>query len=174
MVELLNPGLRKLARVTVNTPNIPLLAEMENEKHTKARDIENWIKEVSQSRPELGGFAICPFAKNSYYKIIECPIDSLEPIDGYEVIVYIVEETELETINQWVEHYNQKYSDWLFFEDCANYNTFINGVQTNNGIYNLILGQPKKKLLQFREALKKTNYYSYWSDSYYNEIVGDS
>ena len=146
---------------------------MENENHTKAKDIENWIHHISQPRSELGDFAICPFAKNSIYKIIECPIDSIEPIDGYEVIVYIVEETELETINQWVEHYNTKYPDWKFFEDCADYNTFINGVQTNNGIHNLIIGQPKKKLLQFREALKKTNYYSHWTKEYYKEIVED-
>lgn len=147
--------------------------EMENASPTEVKVIENWIKEVSQSRPELGGFAICPFAKNSYYKILKCSIDSLEPVDGYEVVIYIIDSSDLTTINNWVEHYNQKYPDWLFFEDCAEYNTFINGVQTNNGIYNLILGQPKKKLLQFREALKKTDYYSYWSDSYYNEIVGD-
>ena len=34
--------------------------------------ILNWIKEVSQVREELNGFAICPFASNSKFKIIEC------------------------------------------------------------------------------------------------------
>lgn len=41
------------------------------------------------------------------------------------------------------------------------------------GLYNFILAQPKEKLMRFREALKKTDYYSYWSEDYYKEIVGD-
>ena len=28
------------------------------------QDILEWIQSVSEIRPELGGFAICPFAKN--------------------------------------------------------------------------------------------------------------
>jgi hypothetical protein len=148
--------------------------EMEDASPQEVKDLNSWIDKVSQSRPELGNFAICPYAKNSHHKIVKCPIDSLVPIDGYEVIIYIIDSSDLTTINTWVEHYNEKYPDWLFFEDCADYDTFINGVQTNNQKYNLILGQPKEKLLKFREALKKTDYYSYWSDSYYSEIVGDS
>lgn len=147
---------------------------MENASPQEVKDLNSWIDKVSQSRPELGNFAICPYAKNSHYKIVKCPIDSLVPIDGYEVVIYLIDSSDLTTINKWVEHYNEKYPDWLFFEDCADYNTFINGVQTNNQKYNLILGQPKEKLLKFREALKKTDYYSYWSDSYYSEIVGET
>lgn len=157
------------------TPNTQQAVEMGPEKPVgvKAEYIKNWIKEVSQVRPELGGFSVCPFAAKAKYKIVECPIDKLELFDGYEVVIYIVEEEDLEIINQWVRHYNNTFKEWMFFEDCASYNTFINGVQTNNGKYNLILGQPKDKLLKFREILKKTEYYSYWSKEYFNEIVGD-
>lgn len=147
---------------------------MENASPQEVKDLNSWIDKISQSRPELGNFAICPYAKNSHYKIVKCPIDSLVPIDGYEVVIYLIDSSDLTTINKWVEHYNEKYPEWLFFEDCADYDTFINGVQTNNQKYNLILGQPKEKLLKFREALKKTDYYSYWSDSYYSEIVGET
>lgn len=137
------------------------------------KDIENWIKWISQSQPELGGFAICPFAAKSTYKIIESDIDKLKVESGYQVIIFVVNESSLDIINQWVEHYNNKHKDWIFFEDCASYNTFINGLQTNNGKHNLILAQPREELMNFREALKKTNYYSYWSEDYYREIVGD-
>lgn len=135
--------------------------------------IKEWIKQVSQSRPELGGFAVCPFAKKASYKIVESDIDKITIEDGFDIIIYIVNESSLDVITQWVEHYNEQFKDWLFFEDCATYDTFINGVQTNNGKYNLILAQPKKDLMGYREALKKTSYYSYWSKEYYDEIVGE-
>ena len=52
----------------------------------------------------------------------------------------------LENIQKWCKIYNEKYPEWKFFEDCGSYDTFINGVRTNNGKYNLILGQPIQKL----------------------------
>jgi hypothetical protein len=147
--------------------------EMEPERPIGAKesDIKDWIKKVSEVRPELGGFSICPFAKKANYKILEIDVDKIYPIEGYDVIIYIINENDLSIINEWVSFYNKKYQDWLFFEDCASRDTFINGVQTNNGKYNLILGQPKEKLRKFREILKKTNYYSYWTEDYYNEIM---
>ena len=148
-------------------------AEMEPVKSIAAREIEKWIERVSQVRPELGGFSICPYAKSGKYKIIECSTDKIDVEDGYDVIIYVIDETDLVKINEWVVFYNKKFEDWLFFEDCASYDTFIGGVQTNNGLYNLILAQPKEKLMRFREALKKTDYYSYWSEEHYEEIVGD-
>ena len=36
----------------------------------KEQYILNWIKEVSKIRPELNGFAICPFAEKSKFKIV--------------------------------------------------------------------------------------------------------
>ena len=158
------------------TPNTPLPQGIRPENpiaHKVRDDIKNWIEEVSVVRPELGGFSICPFAKKANYKIIQVDIDALYPVEGFDVVIYILEESDLETIQWWVEFYNKKYPDWMFFEDCASYDTYINGVKTNNGKYNLILGQPKEELLKFREALKKTSYYSNWSKEYYQEIVGD-
>lgn len=156
-----------------NTPNMHQPAEMEPEKPIAVREIEKWIERVSQVRPELGGFSVCPYAKSGKYKIIECSADEIDVEDGYDVIIYVIDESDLVKINEWVEFYNKKFENWLFFEDCASYDTFIGGVQTNNGLYNLILAQPKEKLMKFREALKKTDYYSYWSEEYYKEIVGD-
>jgi hypothetical protein len=157
------------------TPNTQHHLEMEPLKNTGDKvkdDIIKWIEKVSEVRPELGGFSICPFAKKANYKIIEMDINDIYPIYGYDVIIYIINHNDLKIINHWVDFYNKKYQDWLFFEDCASYDTFINGIQTNNGKHNLILGQPKEKLKKFREILKKTDYYSYWDKDYYKEIMG--
>lgn len=135
-------------------------------------DILQWIQNVSKVRPEIGGFAICPFAKQAKYDIIECSVCEIIPNLGYDVIIYVIEsELTLEQVKNWVEIYNQEYPTWKFFEDCASYDTYINGVQTNNGKYNLILAQPKEKLRKFREILAKTNYYDHWSNDYLKEIL---
>lgn len=123
-------------------------------------------------RPEIGGFSICPYAKGSRYKILKESIENLKPEDGYDAIIFGVDNSlSIDEILSWIAIYNSKYSDWKFFEDHRSYNTYINGVQTNNGKYNLIIAQPKEKLKKFRQILSKTNYYNYWSKDYLNEIL---
>lgn len=136
--------------------------------------ILNWIKEVSKVREELNGFAICPFASNAKFKIIECSSEEILPIDGYQVIIYIIEDYfDLDAVRMWVDFYNSKYENWKFFEDCYSYDTYINGIKTNNGKYNLILAQPTEKLRKFRENLAKTTYYDLWNKDYLKEILED-
>ena len=136
--------------------------------------ILNWIKEVSKVRPELNGFAICPFAASSKFKIIECSARDIEPIEGYQVIIYIIEDHfNLDEVQYWVDYHNSRHENWKFFEDCGSYDTFIKGIKTNNGKYNLILGQPTQKLRKFRENLAKTSYYDLWEDDYFKEILED-
>jgi hypothetical protein len=142
---------------------------MDREAH-----IREWIRKVSILRPELGGFAVCPYASNAKYKIVECNIDDIEPIEGYDVVIFIVEDYHsVEDILDWVESYNRIYEDWEFFEDCAEKITFVGEIQSNNGLYNLILAQPKAKLSKLREILGNTKYYDYWNDDYMREILGD-
>ena len=140
----------------------------------KERFIFNWIAEVSKVRPELNGFAICPFASKSKYRIVECSASAIEPIEDLDVVIYIIEGYfSLDEVQKWVDICNQKYKEWKFFEDCASYDTFINGIKTNNGKYNLILGQPTQKLRKFRENLSKTSYYDMWEGEYLKEILED-
>ena len=141
----------------------------EEEQH-----ILKWIRDVSEVRNELNGFAICPFASKSKYKIIKCPAEEIKPIEDLDVIIYIIEDDfNLNEVQRWVEIYNLKYKNWKFFEDCGKYDTYINGIQTNNGKYNLILGQPKQKLRKFRENLAKSSYYDLWDTDYLKEILED-
>lgn len=136
--------------------------------------IFNWIKEVSKVREELNGFAICPFASNAKFKIVECSAEEIAPIEGYQVIIYIIEDYfDLDAVQFWVDYHNSKHEKWKFFEDCYSYDTYINKIKTNNGKYNLILAQPTKKLRKFREKLAKTSYYDLWDKEYLQEILED-
>ena len=140
----------------------------------KEAHIREWIRKVSILRPELGGFAVCPYASTAKYKIVECQIDDIEPIEGYDVVIFIVEDYHtVEDILDWVESYNKIWEDWEFFEDCAEKVSYVGEIQSNNGLYNLILAQPKAKLRKFREILGNTKYFDYWDDDYMREILGD-
>lgn len=135
-------------------------------------DIKTWIEKISQLRPDLGGFPICPYAKQAKYKISEENIENLVPEEGYDVIIFVVDPSlSLKNLQKWCKIYNSMYPEWKFFEDTASNNTFIGEIQTNNGKYNLILSQPKEKLKKYREILAKTGYYDHWSNEYLQEIL---
>lgn len=141
---------------------------------SKKEYLINWIREISKIRPELGGFAVCPYAKSAVYEIIETKISDISPVDGFDVVIFVVEDDiTLLKMQEWINFYNKKYQDWVFLEDCASYDTYINGVKTNNGKYNLILAQNKEKLHNYRKKLAKTEYYSYWDIDFLREILGN-
>jgi len=136
--------------------------------------IYKWSSEVAKEREELGGFSVCPYASASKTKIIECPIDDIVPESGYDVVIFVVDDFwKVNQVKKWVEIYNARYPYYKFFEDCADQATFINGVQTNNGKYNLILCQSKKKLRTFRKKLAETDYYTYWTEEYLQDVLGE-
>ena len=136
--------------------------------------ILEWISEVSEKRPELGGRTICPYASDSKFLIKETPIDDIVPEPGHDVIIFIVESFwRPHQVEKWAKLYNKKYPYYKFFEDCADKNTIINGIKTNNSKYNLILCQSKQKLRKIRENLSKSDYYQYWDEEYLKYILGD-
>lgn len=140
----------------------------------KEASVNEWISELSESRDELGGFSVCPYASSSKTLIVETPIDDIVPKSGYDVIIFIVEDFwRPDQCMKWAEHYNQKYPYYVFFEDVSTRDTFINGVKTNNKKCNLILCQSKKKLGTIRKKLAETDYYSYWTQEYLEEVLGD-
>ena len=140
----------------------------------KEAHIHHWIREISKIRPELKNFAVCPFASGAKFTIIETMISDIEPIEGFDVAIFIVQDKlSLQDIKQWVDIYNKVYPHYYFFEDCKSYDTFLQGIQTNNGRYNLVLCQSKEKLRKFREKLANTEYYSNWEVPFLQEILGD-
>ena len=43
-----------------------------------------------------------------------------------------------------VDDYNQNYPDYKFIATCGKTKTYIQGIQTSNGKYNLVLCQPRR------------------------------
>jgi hypothetical protein len=140
----------------------------------KEAHIREWIRKLAVLRPEMGGFAVCPYASEASYTIIECLVGDIEPIKGFDVVIFVVErELTPEDVDEWVESLNEIYPEYVFLEDAADRASYIGEIQTNNGYYNIILMQNKEKLRKMREKLGNTPYYDHWSDEFLREILKD-
>ena len=136
--------------------------------------IESWIESVTRENASLGGFPVCPYAKHSKYKIIECGVEEIDVHEDYDVVVYIVEDKFSPiALRKWCGFYNAQHEGYIFLDDHRDAGTYIKDVKTGNGRYNLILCQSKEKLRRFREMLSKTDYYNYWDKSYLENILGE-
>ena len=136
--------------------------------------IKGWIKNISTIRPELGNFSVCPFSSTATYKVIHTNIDDIMPLNGCDVVIFVVEDyLDVDAIQFWCDFYNKKHDDYIFLEDCAYTDFHINGIKTNNGKYNLVLCQKKQKLLESRKILSKSGYYDHWDDEMVSEILGE-
>ena len=136
-------------------------------------DLENWIDIIKKSHPDLKGHSICPFAKANTYKIVNCSINDIKPLDEeFGVVIFVVDDDlDIDYGYQKIEELNQKYPKYKFFDDFRDKPSYINGVQTNNGLYNLILYQDSQFLTKMRQILAKTNYYDFWGDEYLKKIL---
>ena len=140
----------------------------------KSRYILHWIGQLSKIRPELGNFAICPYASKANYKIVEEKLSQIVPNPNYDVIIYVVEDNmSAQFLYDAVDDYNRNYSDYKFIADHGKTKTYIQGIQTSNGFFNLVLCQPRKELTEARKKLAKTNYYDYWDENYLKEVLED-
>tara|TARA_B100001057_G_scaffold163159_2_gene163826 strand:- start:14480 stop:14935 length:456 start_codon:yes stop_codon:yes gene_type:complete len=140
----------------------------------KSRYILHWIGQLSIKRPELGNFSICPFALGANFSIQEEKLHRIVPDPKFEVIIYIVEDNlEAEFLYDAVDDYNRNYPDYKFIADHGKTKTYIQGIQTSNGKYNLVLCQLRKELTQSRKNLAKTDYYDYWDENYLKEVLED-
>lgn len=137
------------------------------------KDLEQWIDTIKSSHPDLKGHSICPFAKANTYKIVKCSINDIKPLDEeFGVVIFVVEdELDLDYAHQKIKELNEKYPRYKFFDDFRDEPSFINDVQTNNGMYNLILYQDSQFLTKMRQILAKTNYYDMWEDEYLQKIL---
>lgn len=135
-------------------------------------DIRQWILHISQPREKLGGFAVCPFAATAKFHIEKRDLSDVGPCEGSQVTIFVVEDTlSLSDMVTKCAELNEKYDDYIFLDDHKDEDSFINGVQTNNGKYNLVIVQEKTELIRARRILHKTEYYTYWSEEFYNRIV---
>ena len=135
--------------------------------------MKEWIERISVKHESLGGFPVCPFAKGSEYEVIETDGSDVNPPPWeFELIIYKLPDnyTEYEVI-ELAKEYNTMYTSMIFLPDPKGRYTEINGVQTNNGKYNLILCQWRDNLIKAREKLSNTTYYSFWDQTYLEEII---
>ena len=140
----------------------------------KSRYILHWIGQLSKIRPELGNFAICPYASKANYNIVEEKLCQIVPNPDYDVTIYVVEDDiSAQFLYDAVDDYNRNYSDYKFIADHGKTKTYIQGIQTSNGKYNLVLCQSRKELTDTRKKLAKTNYYKYWDKNYLKEVLED-
>ena len=143
-------------------------------KDEKSKYILRWIQEISKIRPELGNFSICPYASGANFSIQEQKLCQIVPNSEFDVIINIVEdEIEADSLYNAVDDYNRNYPNYKFIADHGKTKTYIQGIQTSNGKYNLVLCQPRKELTEAREKLAKTNYYDYWDKNYLEEVLED-
>jgi len=136
-------------------------------------DIKDWVEHISKPRQELGGMSVCPYAKGAEYELIETDGSDINPPPwDFDLIIYKLPDdyTDIE-VDDIACEYNKIFSDMVFLPDPKNRVTEINNVTKNNGKYNLILCQWRDNLDLARTKLKKTDYYTYWSESYLKEIL---
>jgi len=148
---------------------------MRSATHEEMDNLRKWIIRLTTNYSELKGHRICPYAHLAKMRAFKVDIDNLElPTEKCDVLVLICKDkTTHEQLVSKCKELNEEYPDLIFLPDSTK-ETFISGVQTNNGKYPLMLCQDKKKLIDARRNLAKTDYYSFWSPEYYEEIVGDS
>jgi len=133
-----------------------------------------WITHLSRPQEQLGNMPVCPFAKGTEYQLIHADFNSIQiPEDDFELVIFVLPTAVLEEemFDQCCK-LNEKYTEYIFLPDPKNRETFINGVRTSNNSYNLVLCQPKDKLLKARQSLSTTKYYTYWDRDYLKEITG--
>ena len=135
--------------------------------------IKSWVEDLSAKHIVLGGFSICPFAKNAEYEIIETDGSDIDPPPwAFDLIIYVLPDAwSQEELYELADVYNKIHPDLIFLPDHKDRNTEIKDVQTNNGKYNLLLCQWRDELNSAREKLAKTDYYSYWDEDYLKEIL---
>ena len=79
--------------------------------------IKEWIAKISEIRPELGNFAICPYSHSATYEVVEAPIDDIMPIKGCDVVIFVVEDyLDADAIQMWCEIYNTIYPEFIFWK----------------------------------------------------------
>ena len=143
-------------------------------REEKNKYILEWIRKLSEIRPELGNFAICPYASTANFIILEEKLRKIRPKAIWDVVIYVVEDDHDEDfLYAMVDDYNRTYKKYKFIADHRKSNTKINGVLTSNGKYNLVLCQSRKELTEARIKLAKTDYYKYWDKKYLEDVLED-
>ena len=149
-------------------------------------DIIKWFEHIQQPREELGGLSICPFAKAAIiakqYNIAKSSVEYIKrDVETCDVVKYKVciftlpnykqfSELELTTLTKGLND-QFKHSDKVVLDNDPRAPFIINGVTTSFEHCYLWIVQSLSDLTEKHEVLKKTKYYSYWTQDQINEVV---
>ena len=90
------------------------------------------------------------------FSIQEQKLSQITPNDDFDVIIYVVEDSlDAQFLYDTVDDYNRNYPDYKFIPDHGKTKTYIQGIQTSNGKYNLVLCQSRNELTEARKKLAK-------------------
>lgn len=135
--------------------------------------INTWITMLSTQQSALDNMPICPYAKGSEFELIESDGSNINPPPwDFDLIIYkLPDNYSVDELADIATEYNNMFPEMIFLPDHKDRDTFINGVQTNNSKYNLILCQWRDNLEKARSKLSNTTYYSFWNEDYLKEIL---
>ena len=145
-----------------------------------------WILNITKSQPELSGLPICPYAKQAYiantYDIQQTDFHRVETdiancdLIKYQVVVLYFTEYEQYSIDELVnktKELNQLYNnqDIVILDNDPREPLIIKGVQTTFDDCYLWIIQPLADLNSKTEQLRKTKYYSHWTQEQLDDVV---
>lgn len=142
-------------------------------------DLKNWQNYVSKPRKELDGVPICPFAasENITFEVVLSDKELLIQVlkkekEDINLFMFIDKNKILnsESVEGLVEFYNSISDKYSYFVDDYNNPQYMNGINTGNGKYIIIIAQKKDILEAARNKLKKTNYYNFLDSDYLRKI----
>lgn len=145
--------------------------------------IKDYLDYISIKRDELGGHAICPFAKSFLNKIkiiesknflkdaFECMQNEVHPT------LYLIYGSSKQFDKKWLDEFCEDHQEfartkdlWLIWDHPDQINK-INGIKTNNNEYAILFIQGLSELNKYSDKLKNTDYYRFWDEDYYNKVV---
>jgi len=150
------------------------------------KQLNDWMSFIQLPRPELGGFAICPYAKQAIlqksYDVINVDINSiynvLEDVDFTKNNIIILnfddyESYDVEYLIDYTKQLNEKYKseDIVVLDNDPRDLMIVNGVTTSYEHGYLWIVQSLSDLTKKSSALQKTNYYNYWSQKQLDDVV---
>lgn len=142
-------------------------------------ELKTWRNYVSQPRRELGGLPICPFSmsENIDFEIIKSDEELLIQVlrkekEGDNLFMLVDKNKKLtsESAESLANFYNSISDQYSYFVDDYSNPQYMNGVNTGNGKYIIIIAQKNDILNAARNKLKKTNYYSFLDKEYLKKI----
>ena len=149
--------------------------------------LQEWMEYIQQPG-KLGNNPICPFAAKAVkqkrvdvialtdFKDLEMLIDEVD-VTKFDVSIFYFEQYldySIEELENKVKYLNSifKAQDKVVLDNDPRNPFVINGHQTTfNGCY-LYVVQSLSDLTQASNRLKMGDYYSYWTQAQYDEVVG--